>query len=362
MIEFQGVSKVFAGHPAVKDLTLELREGAFSVLVGTSGSGKSTTLKMINRLLEPDRGTIRFAGEDIRLQPVLTLRRRMGYAIQSIGLFPHWTVAQNIATVPQLQKWPRARIADRVDELMALLGLEATLRDRYPHQLSGGQQQRVGVARALAADPEVLLMDEPFGALDPVTREALQQEMLRIHRLLGRTIVLVTHDIDEALRLADHLVLMDGGEVVQQGAPLAIYDQPCNTFVARFIGSPPMNLLPGQRDVRNGQPGVACGALWFPLAERWHQAVANQGDAPLIVGLRPQDILPDAHGALATVNIMEVTGESTLLHLDWQGFPVHVQVAGRVAVAAQQTLGLTLRCESLHLFDAASGERLAETR
>ncbi len=140
MIEFQGVSKVFAGHPAVKDLT-ELREGAFSVLVGTSGSGKSTTLKMINRLLEPDRGTIRFAGEDIRQQPVLTLRRRMGYAIQSIGLF-HWTVAQNIATVPQLQRWPRA-IADRIDELMALLGLEATLRDRYPHQLSGGQQQRV---------------------------------------------------------------------------------------------------------------------------------------------------------------------------------------------------------------------------
>ncbi len=217
MIEFQGVSKVFAGHPAVKDLTLELREGAFSVLVGTSGSGKSTTLKMINRLLEPDRGTIRFAGEDIRQQPVLTLRRRMGYAIQSIGLFPHWTVAQNIATVPQLQRWPRARIADRIDELMALLGLEATLRDRYPHQLSGGQQQRVGVARALAADPEVLLMDEPFGALDPVTREALQQEMLRIHRLLGRTIVLVTHDIDEALRLADHPVLMDGARWSSRG-------------------------------------------------------------------------------------------------------------------------------------------------
>lgn len=237
MIEFEGVSKVFAGHPAVKDLTLELREGAFSVLVGTSGSGKSTTLKMINRLLEPDRGTIRFAGEDIRQQPVLTLRRRMGYAIQSIGLFPHWTVAQNIATVPQLQKWPRARIADRVDELMALLGLEATLRDRYPHQLSGGQQQRVGVARALAADPEVLLMDEPFGALDPVTREALQQEMLRIHRLLGRTIVLVTHDIDEALRLADHLVLMDGGEVVQQGAPLEMLLRPKNSFVQTFLAA-----------------------------------------------------------------------------------------------------------------------------
>lgn len=236
MIEFHGVSKVFAGHPAVKDLTLELREGAFSVLVGTSGSGKSTTLKMINRLLEPDRGTIRFAGEDIRQQPVLTLRRRMGYAIQSIGLFPHWTVAQNIATVPQLEKWSRGKINERVDELMALLGLDASLRNRYPHQLSGGQQQRVGVARALAANPQVLLMDEPFGALDPVTRGALQAEMSRIHRILGRTIVLVTHDIDEALRLADRLVLMDHGEVVQQGTPLELLTSPANDFVREFFG------------------------------------------------------------------------------------------------------------------------------
>jgi osmoprotectant transport system ATP-binding protein len=145
-------------------------------------------------------------------------------------------VAQNIATVPQLQKWPQRKIAARIDELMALLGLEPTLRERYPHQLSGGQQQRVGVARALAANPEVLLMDEPFGALDPVTREALQQEMIRIHRLLGRTIVLVTHDIDEALRLADHLVLMDGGEVIQQGAPLQMLLEPENTFVETFFG------------------------------------------------------------------------------------------------------------------------------
>ena len=236
MIEFHDVSKTFAGRPAASHLNLNFAEGAFSVLIGTSGSGKSTTLKMINRLVEHDSGLIRFAGEEIRSLPVLELRRRMGYAIQSIGLFPHWTVAQNIATVLQLEKWSRAKIADRVDELMSLLGLEPALRDRYPHQLSGGQQQRVGVARALAANPQVLLMDEPFGALDPVTRGALQAEMTRIHRILGRTIVLVTHDIDEALRLADHLVLMDHGEVVQQGSPLELLTWPRNDFVREFFG------------------------------------------------------------------------------------------------------------------------------
>ncbi|ASV56153.1 MULTISPECIES: ABC transporter ATP-binding protein [Lelliottia] len=236
MIEFHDVSKEFAGQTAVKNLNLRFEEGAFSVLIGTSGSGKSTTLKMINRLVEHDSGLIRFAGEEIRSLPVLELRRRMGYAIQSIGLFPHWTVAQNIATVPQLQKWSRQKVADRVDELMALLGLEPSLRERYPHQLSGGQQQRVGVARALAANPEVLLMDEPFGALDPVTRSALQTEMTRIHRILGRTIILVTHDIDEALRLADRLVLMDSGEVVQQGTPLELLTRPATDFVREFFG------------------------------------------------------------------------------------------------------------------------------
>ena len=236
MIEFSQVNKTFGEHPAVKDLTLRLEEGAFSVLIGTSGSGKSTLLKMINRLVEPDSGTIRFAGQDIRQQPLLALRRRMGYAIQSIGLFPHWTVAQNIATVPQLLKWPQARINARIDELMALLGLDVALRARYPHQLSGGQQQRVGVARALAGDPDVLLMDEPFGALDPVTRSALQQEMRRIHQLFGRTIVLVTHDIDEVLRLAYNLILLDRGEVVQQGTPLQMLGAPGNAFVRTFFG------------------------------------------------------------------------------------------------------------------------------
>ena len=236
LVETKGLCKSYGGALRVKDLHMQVPEGAIYGFLGPNGAGKSTTLKMINRLVEHDNGVIRFAGEEIRSLPVLELRRRMGYAIQSIGLFPHWSVAQNIATVPQLQKWSRARIDDRIDELMALLGLEPNLRERYPHQLSGGQQQRVGVARALAADPQVLLMDEPFGALDPVTRGALQQEMTRIHRLLGRTIVLVTHDIDEALRLAEHLVLMDHGEVVQQGNPLTMLTRPANDFVRQFFG------------------------------------------------------------------------------------------------------------------------------
>lgn len=236
MIEFHNVSKQFAGKTAISDLSLQIGQGSFTVLIGTSGSGKSTLLKMINRLVEHDSGEIRFAGEPIGQMNVRALRRRIGYAIQSIGLFPHWSVAKNIATVPSLLGWPTQKIAARVAELLALLNLDPRLATRYPHQLSGGQQQRVGVARALAADPELLLMDEPFGALDPVNRQALQQEMLRIQRLTGRTIVLVTHDIDEALTLADQLVLMDNGKVVQQGAPVTLLTQPASDFVRNFFG------------------------------------------------------------------------------------------------------------------------------
>lgn len=242
MIEFDNVSRAFNGKTAVKDLSLQVAKGEFCVLLGTSGSGKSTTLKMINRLVEFDRGEIRFAGESIRQLDARTLRRRMGYAIQSIGLFPHWTVRKNIATVPVLLGWPRAQVDERIATLLALLNLDEQLLNRYPHQLSGGQQQRVGVARALAADPEVLLMDEPFGALDPVTRGVLQQEMLRIHRLSGRTIVLVTHDIDEALTLADRIVLMDNGEIVQQGRPVELLTQPKNDFVRDFFGRSEMGV------------------------------------------------------------------------------------------------------------------------
>ena len=237
MIAFEHVGKAFAGVAAIDDLSLTIAEGEFVVVIGRSGSGKSTTLKMLNRLVEHDRGRIVFAGEEIRRFKPEELRRRMGYAIQSIGLFPHWTVEQNIATVPELLGWPRTRIRDRVTELMELLDLApATYRGRYPHQLSGGQQQRVGVARALAGDPAVLLMDEPFGSLDPVTREALQQEIVRIHKASGKTILFVTHDIDEALRLATRIVLLDRGRIVQVGTAREILEDPATDFVSDFVG------------------------------------------------------------------------------------------------------------------------------
>ena len=237
MITFEHVTKTFDGVKAIDDLSLTIDQGEFTVVIGASGSGKSSALKMINRLLEHDSGRILFAGREIRSFRPEDLRRRMGYAIQSIGLFPHWTVEQNIATVPDLLRWPRSRTRDRVTELLETLKLPPDVyRDRYPHQLSGGQQQRVGVARALAGDPDMLLMDEPFGALDPVTRAALQQEIARIHDASGKTIVLVTHDIDEALRLADRIVVLDRGHVVQVGTPREILSSPANDYVADFIG------------------------------------------------------------------------------------------------------------------------------
>jgi osmoprotectant transport system ATP-binding protein len=237
MIRFSGVSKAYGDLTIIKDLDLDIPKGEFCVLIGASGSGKSTILKMINRLEEHDAGEIRFAGEEIRSFQPETIRRRMGYAIQSIGLFPHWTIADNIATVPRLLGWDEVRIGQRVTELLKLLDLNADrFSSAYPHQLSGGQQQRVGVARALAGDPDVLLMDEPFGALDPITREGLQSEIARIHRATAKTIVFVTHDIDEALKLATRIVLIDKGAIVQAGAPRALLSAPANDFVLDFLG------------------------------------------------------------------------------------------------------------------------------
>lgn len=237
MIELDGVSKHFGREVAVDRISLTIPAGTVCVLVGTSGCGKSTTLRMINRLIEHDAGEIRIDGRQIRSFNEQTLRRCIGYSIQSIGLFPHWTVARNIGVVPRLLGWERTDIQARTRELMDLLGLDADeFADKYPDQLSGGQAQRVGVARALAADPKILLMDEPFGALDPITRENLQTELLRIQSRIRKTIVFVTHDMDEALKLADHIVVMRAGRIVQQGPPGEILAAPADDFVETLVG------------------------------------------------------------------------------------------------------------------------------
>ncbi len=238
MIELKNVSRRYAGFSALDDVSLRIEAGEILVLIGASGSGKSTLLQLINRLQDPTSGTVSVKGEDIAHLAPEQLRRRMGYVIQGGGLFPHWTVARNIGTVPRLLGWDRARIAGRVGELLDLLRLDAArLRDAYPHMLSGGQQQRVGVARALAANPAILLMDEPFGALDPVTRAELQGEVRRIHQETGCTIVFVTHDMDEALSLATRIAVIDRGRLIQLGTPLELLTRPATEQVARFIGT-----------------------------------------------------------------------------------------------------------------------------
>ncbi len=239
-ITLTGVTKTFPGSAevAVQPLDLELPGGSISVLIGPSGCGKTTTLRMINRLIEPTAGTITIDGRDIRERPVTELRLGIGYVIQQVGLFPHRTIAQNVATVPRLLGWDRSHITERVQELVDLVGLDRALLDRYPAELSGGQQQRVGVARALAADPPVLLMDEPFGAVDPIVRTRLQRELLDLQAKVRKTIVLVTHDIDEAVSLGDRVAVLNVGGVLEQFAsPDELLAAPANDFVAEFLGA-----------------------------------------------------------------------------------------------------------------------------
>jgi osmoprotectant transport system ATP-binding protein len=242
-ISFDHVAKQFPGasRPAVNDCSLEVEAGSFVVLVGPSGCGKTTLLKMVNRLYEPTGGKIFIEETEIRQLPVTQLRRKIGYVIQQVGLFPHMTVAKNIAVVPQLLGWRREKIAARTDELLALIGLPPEeYRNRYPAQLSGGQQQRVGLARALAADPGLMLMDEPFGAIDAITRTGLQDEMARLQRTLKKTILFVTHDVEEALRLGDLIVVMREGRIVQSGTPLSVLTQPADEFVHDLLGADDM--------------------------------------------------------------------------------------------------------------------------
>jgi osmoprotectant transport system ATP-binding protein len=241
VVSLEHVSKRYgpAGGPlAVSDLSLTIPAGEICVLVGPSGCGKTTTMKMINRLIEPTDGRITIDGEDVMALPAVELRRRIGYVIQQVGLFPHLTVAENVAVVPRLLRWPEARIQDRVKELLDLVRLEPSYRDRYPAALSGGERQRVGVARALAADPPLMLMDEPFGAVDPILRERLQNEFLRLQARVRKTIVFVTHDVDEAIKMADRIaILQRGGILAQYDTPDAILAAPANEFVERFVGA-----------------------------------------------------------------------------------------------------------------------------
>ncbi len=242
VVEFDRVTKNYGGKgdaAAVQELSLRVPGGEVCVLVGPSGCGKTTTLKMVNRLVEPSSGRVLLDGDDISRRDPVELRRRIGYVIQQTGLFPHLTVGANVATVPRLLGWESGRVRARVDELIDLVGLDpARYRDRYPAQLSGGERQRIGVARAIATDPPVLLMDEPFGAVDPITRGRLQNEFLRLQQQLGTTILFVTHDIDEAIKMGDRIaVFQPGGRLAQYDTPMAVLEQPADEYVARFVGA-----------------------------------------------------------------------------------------------------------------------------
>ncbi len=238
-LEFRHVSRRYGDLVAVRDLSFFVPAGKVCVLVGPSGCGKTTSLKMVNRLIEPTAGQILLDGEDIMAKDPIALRRGIGYVIQQVGLLPHLTVGQNVSVVPRLLGWQEQRRGERTDELLTLVGLDpATYRDRFPAQLSGGERQRVGVARALAADPPLMLMDEPFGAVDPIVRERLQNELLRLQEKLAKTIVFVTHDIDEAIKMGDLVaVLQVGGVLAQFGPPEEILSNPASEFVARFVGA-----------------------------------------------------------------------------------------------------------------------------
>jgi osmoprotectant transport system ATP-binding protein len=306
MIEFRNVSKTYPGSDTsvVNDLSFEVPEGDICVLVGPSGCGKTTTMRMVNRLIEPTDGEILIDGEPNTAMSGTQLRRKIGYAIQQIGLFPHRTIAENIATVPSLLNWDKQRIRSRVDELLELVGLDPNdYRDRYPAELSGGQQQRVGVARAMAADPPIMLMDEPFGAVDPITRERLQDEFLSIQQNIKKTIVFVTHDIDEAIKMGDKIaILKQGGFLAQYDTPENILANPTSEFVASFVGND--RILKRLSLVRVGDMEL-------------EPANGNAKDLPRIDGnLTVRDALSELIGSGRTEAIVEKNGEKGLLTIE----------------------------------------------
>ncbi|MDO0931136.1 ABC transporter ATP-binding protein [Streptomyces sp. DG2A-72] len=370
MIRLDQLTKAYDGQaaPAVDRLTLDIPAGEIVVLVGPSGCGKTTTMKLINRLIEPTSGRIHLDGKDVTDGNPDMLRRRIGYSIQQTGLFPHRTVADNIATVPRMLGWPRDRVAARVDELLALVGLDPdTFRRRFPKQLSGGEQQRVGVARALGGDPQVMLMDEPFGAIDPLNRASLQNEFLRIQAELRKTIVFVTHDIDEAVKMGDRIAIFSSnGKVEQYDTPERILSEPVNDFVAGFIGrGAAVRRLSLSRladvDVPGDWPTLADGASseerrraaaaangrefllvldgdrrpvgWLPT----DGAADGEGAVPVLSPLGPRDTLYDALDQMLTLNAAAavVTHDDGryrgVLELDSLRTLIHAERAGAMA-------------------------------
>jgi osmoprotectant transport system ATP-binding protein len=285
MIEIEGLTKDYLDLTVVDHVSLTVGDGEIAVIVGTSGSGKTTLMRMINRLVEPTSGTVRIDGRDTRDEPPYMLRRRIGYAIQGHGLFPHRTVAQNVGTVPRLLGWDRARIDKRVDELLDLFQLDPSqYRDRMPGELSGGQQQRVGVARALAAEPSLLLMDEPFGALDPIIRHKAQDDLLAIQHRFKTTVVLVTHDMDEAIALGDRIAVMDQGKLLQYASPEDIIARPATPFVEELLGTGDRSFrLLALREVREAvEPGEAPGepiAATTSMRDAYAEALWSSRDA-----------------------------------------------------------------------------------
>ncbi|MFZ9088262.1 MAG: betaine/proline/choline family ABC transporter ATP-binding protein [Pontimonas sp.] len=345
LIRLENVTKKYGDGDAaaVNNLTLDVHRGEVLVLVGPSGCGKSTTLRLINRLIEPTSGTLYLSGEDVTSMNPSLLRRKIGYVIQQVGLFPHRTIAENIATVPKLLGWDKDKIAHRVDELLDLVGMDPdTYRGRYPKELSGGQAQRVGVARALAADPDVLLMDEPFGAIDPITRDRLQNEFLRLQQDLKKTIVFVTHDIDEAIKMGNRIaILREQSEIAQLDTPEAILADPADEFVENFLGSGailksltlmkiadtelhqvPVFKAPVMRDkaIETLQDSEDSTSIlldaddkplrWLDLAalNRTSQPIEKSG-RPISVDLQPEDTLQDALTAMlqSSVGLAAVT-------------------------------------------------------
>ncbi|MEP6680255.1 MAG: betaine/proline/choline family ABC transporter ATP-binding protein [Chloroflexota bacterium] len=311
VVAFEHVTKRYPGgsdQAAVDDLSFTIPAGEICVLVGPSGSGKTTTMKMVNRLIEPTSGRVTIDGTDVMSLPAVELRRKIGYVIQQVGLFPHLTVAENVAVVPRLLRWKPPRIRERVEELLDLVGLDpGTYRDRYPAELSGGERQRVGVVRAMAADPAVMLMDEPFGAVDPIRRDRLQNEFLRLQAKVRKTIVFVTHDVDEAIKMADRIaILQKGGILAQYDTPDAILARPASEFVERFVGADRglKRLSLGRvQDVPLAEPVIVQAGE--PRAEA-RERLAQHGD------LRYALLVDERHRALGWIDPRDLQGDGTV--------------------------------------------------